>query len=877
MQIPNLIYSVQTLITAPEINIDLLWDLSIFFGVLALLYLVSVFLFRNSISSKSSLTKQRKTELSPIINEFLFYEDDGDKSEKSNYIRLKIEIREWLKDDFNRKVLVEILLDLRKDVSGDTQKGLFKLYEDLGLEKDAFKKLESRRWEVISKGIHELTQMQIEEAYGFIVRFINDRRGTIRQQAEIATITLKPEGINYFLDTTKYKISEWQQLKLLDVLRNKEDFEPPRFKVWLTSTNKHVVLFALRLIKYYNQNDANASLIELAKHKDQQIRQQAIGCIKEFYVIAALPIIKGIFWRCTADTKIAILGAIAELGEISDIEFLESVSQRERNFSVKSKAIGAINTITPESVMPTENIEFVKAYQTPEEGKATNGHIDKKAVPENTDELLNGNHDSVPMEDVENEEKNFTHEGETHPKQGPPKNNVPMTNPQKPKNTLRNIKVDVEEVHGEFSEEVSNTEVSHFDITEINFLPLVIDDETMAASEKSLIKYEDQISTVASMDMEVGDDEISPESTQEELQALTAEINELDFLPIVIDEEMSSTIKLSDERHREESGSLEDIEGYSLSDFEVVFEEKNDAAVAEEDENVQFDLEDAPLIEVDNPHLDDVMSWLMAENELRGIECKYETVPYSSDNEILIDLIPQPVYYDEHEAYMMGLLDDLQEMGDHREIPLLEELRAEEGKSSIKDRIGGLIDKFARERDTKTKTSSNTANEATNLPVFSVFADLFKSIDAECKLILLDEVIAVGDEKEIEFLDGLLEDSDQRIRSKAQTVLKSLIAKLVHENPSATYSQGVSAILAEQIKEDENLSQHIYDGLLSEMELEPTLPPEMFDIDFELCEVLDKKYDKKILDIPVIVTDVSSNENEGSFFNQLHKFSKLFF
>ncbi|MGB7394299.1 MAG: hypothetical protein WA913_07900, partial [Pricia sp.] len=208
MNVAPTTYRIQTLITAPEIDTDFLWGLSIFFVGLAALYFVSVFFFRNKISSKSSRTKQRKAELSPMISEFLFYEDDVDKSEKSKYIELKIEIRELLRDQFNRKVMAEILLDLRKDVSGDTQRRLFKLYQDLGLEKDAFLKLKSWRWEVISKGILELTLMQVEDAYGFIVKFINDRRGTIRKQAEIATVTLKPDGIDYFLDTTKYKISE---------------------------------------------------------------------------------------------------------------------------------------------------------------------------------------------------------------------------------------------------------------------------------------------------------------------------------------------------------------------------------------------------------------------------------------------------------------------------------------------------------------------------------------------------------------------------------------------------------------------------------------------------------------------------------------------
>lgn len=218
------------LLTVPQIDTELLWVLTLLFLGLAVVYLVSVFVFRNRISSTSEKSKERKKELSPMISQFLFHEEDADTSEKSLYIDLKIQIRELLKDKFNRKVLTEVLLDLQKDVSGDTKKRLFDLYQDLGLHKDAFEKLQSWRWEVIAKGIEQLTEMQVESAYGFIAKFINDRRPTVRKQAEIGIVSLRPEGIVYFLDTTRYKISEWQQLKLLDVLRNREYFEPPRFK-----------------------------------------------------------------------------------------------------------------------------------------------------------------------------------------------------------------------------------------------------------------------------------------------------------------------------------------------------------------------------------------------------------------------------------------------------------------------------------------------------------------------------------------------------------------------------------------------------------------------------------------------------------------------
>lgn len=50
-----------------------------------------------------------------------------------------------------------------------------------------------------------------------------------------------------------------------------------------------------------------------------------------------------------------------------------------------------------------------------------------------------------------------------------------------------------------------------------------------------------------------------------------------------------------------------------------------------------------------------------------------------------------------------------------------------------------------------------------------------------------------------------------------------------------------------------------FNKLLSEMELEPSNDPEIFEIEFELEEVLDRTYPKKVLNLPVIATEISPN------------------
>ncbi|MDT0539672.1 hypothetical protein [Croceitalea sp. P059] len=333
-----------------------MWDLTLLFVVLAGLYFFFIFFFKNRSATLFKKRKSKRAELAPIISNFLFHSPEDPKTEQREYVELKITIREYLSDKYFRKVLADILFDLQKDVAGATQERLYNLYVELGLHHDAYQKLSNWRWNTVSKGILELSQMKVTDAFHFISKFINDKRGVVRKQAEIAIISLKDEGINHLLDNTKYAISEWQQLRLIEALSSLKDYRPPKFKTWLISHNKDVVLFSLRLIKHFNQNEAAASITELVKHKNDQVKIAAISCIKDFNFNEANSVLKKVFWNCSAMVKVQILDTIGAIGDEGDLMFLNEIGKLESNFSVVNKAHAAINTISPDSILPTENI-----------------------------------------------------------------------------------------------------------------------------------------------------------------------------------------------------------------------------------------------------------------------------------------------------------------------------------------------------------------------------------------------------------------------------------------------------------------------------------------------------------------------------------------
>ena len=683
------------LITAPEFNTEFLWQLTLVFALLAIVYFVAVFVIRNKIGKKTRRTKEKKIEFSPMISEFLFYEDTNKKEEKKNYLDLKIRIRELIKNSFDRKVLIEVLLDLRKDLSGQSQEVLLELYVDLGLHNDSYEKLNSRHWPIISKGILELTAMNVTESYGMILNLINHRNGTIRKQAELAIVNLKEEGISFFLDNTKFKISEWQQLKLLDVLRHKENFTPPKFSLWLTSNNTHVVLFSLRLIKYYKQSDARKSIVTLLKHKNNAIKLEAIECVKEFYILESLITLKLIYWKSNTGVKITILDAIGEIGEREDIEFLKMVAVREKNYTIKSKVLGTINKIDPEHEMPTKNIEDLSYYT--------------KEVEEKTNE--------------ETEIQDASIVREVHI--------ADETNEELEDSVIKVSRMD--------EEDIANTSLEKNKIVE----DAKIDDSTDLNPENELEKI---VMTESVRELDLN----RKQSPSDEL-ALEKKLS-FDFLPIIVEDE----IKIN-----EAKTVVEHIVFSPEFLLDVDFLESSLNEVSPNQINNKSDVDS---IEIDWNKLLNDEAQNLEESPLIETNESLEEASISPSKEESFSV--KPNFLNDADLEIMVLLEDVEDLGDERELGLLYQLMEEESSPIILDRVAELIAKIS-------DNCSNNKNQKKPPLKYekSVFEELFELSDKETRIVLLNEMANSGGSKEISLLKQINKHNDPELVKLAELAL----------------------------------------------------------------------------------------------------------
>jgi HEAT repeat protein len=829
------------------------------FASLAFIYLAILFYAKRKKKIFNSKAKKFKEKLSPMISEFLFLGENATKDEKSNFLALKVELRQMLNDDFNRRILTEVLLDLRKDISGETQEAICQLYQDFGLDKDAYKKLRSWRWQLVCKGIVELTQMKVVDSYGFLCKYIKDRRSIIRKQAEIAIVTLKDEGINYFLDNTHFKISEWQQLKLIDVLRNKKDFEPPAFKSWLISSNKHAVLFSLRLIKHYNQNNAEASVIELVKHNSDQIKSAAISCIKDFNFKGGLDNMKLVFWNSSTTAKISILDAIAHLGSEEDLEFLSMIDKKESNFLVKSKALSSINKISPETIMPFKGIQKIAQYEVPDD-------IETSKIKSNEGETeLFDEWQYHDFEDPRVEEK--------------PKETEHL---EPEEELLAEIKVDTEvietknDIQAQESEITVEEAIHNEEAVNLNFLPFVVEEEEKTVAyafdtnqkprQYHINEIEVFFETVSSttLNKEIVFDLNGPSYQPEKIDEIDEA--ELYFLPVVVENdqdsdcnskinvgdinvyfnEIKSTPDTSQELLSFDLGAINEPEEKVLQPIELDLSNygiasstnefvKNETAEIKNCEVVyeEVDVETEPqinpidIIEVVGAQIVTGASYspLMREG---GDELDLSFIPSVpqgkvhqeiAENELVEFEIPKASIsvYDEKDiefdATTRQLLNDLEKMGDQREIPFLKELLENEKYEPFKEKINALILKF---EDVNTQSPTNQL-----LKTFNVFEDLFRTSDHEAKMILLDEMYAIGNEDEFEFLEKLIHDDNFQIKNRAIEVLDHLKAKNNEtQKPLDQLNWGDS---------NPELT-----NIMEELEISSSSKEDIFDLNFEL-------------------------------------------
>jgi hypothetical protein len=261
----------------------------------------------------------------------------------------------------NREIFIDELISLHNNLYGEAANRLRDLYFNLELYKDSLQKVSSGKWNVKAKGFRELAQMDVKDANRHIAKFINSKNKILRMESQVALVKLNEEDPLGYLDELKYKLTEWEQINILNSL-SYHQINIESFDRWMDSSNDSVVIFVTKLAGLYKQLQSWPRVLELLNHKNPEVRRAAVKTLDMFEVSENASLLKevyfkdqpveekedDVFYNLHLDrNRLAVIEAMGTIATPDDLPFFEQVLRIEKNFDILKKTTAIVHDLDP--------------------------------------------------------------------------------------------------------------------------------------------------------------------------------------------------------------------------------------------------------------------------------------------------------------------------------------------------------------------------------------------------------------------------------------------------------------------------------------------------------------------------------------------------
>jgi hypothetical protein len=246
-----------------------LYTAALLFFILSVI-LVAVTYYILYVKKKKALFRNNiRQQLEEWITEIALSDSSGDFPIPETFLRL-------FKQPEARQMMMDELVINKSNFLGNVSGNIIKLYHQLGLNVDSRLKLDHPGTHIQCQGIHELCVMEQKDQVRKVYRLTNSENNDVRIEAQTALLQWYGFKGLRFLNVVTYPITEFQQLKLLELLRILPFEGLPQLNKWLQSKNDTVVSFALKLPQHYKQVQALPVACTCLSHTNEAVRVQAV-------------------------------------------------------------------------------------------------------------------------------------------------------------------------------------------------------------------------------------------------------------------------------------------------------------------------------------------------------------------------------------------------------------------------------------------------------------------------------------------------------------------------------------------------------------------------------------------------------------------------
>ncbi|MEO9871256.1 HEAT repeat domain-containing protein [Ekhidna sp.] len=246
-------------------------------------------------------------------------------------IRRSSLIKQWILDEMIKQI---------SNLSGEAHSTLMRIYSDLDLKSFSMKKLKSRNWYKISKGIQELEQMKQHDSFTYFYKFLNARNKDLRKAARMGLTALAPQPLS-FLDHLKEELTGWEQMNIATRLKGKDKDQLPDFSQHYYHPQPSVASFCVQMSIQFGCYDHIPLLITLLESANPDLQSKIIHGLTELGAFqASEAIYKVVFSAKDANKEVLIasLQFLSEMGSDQDKSIVDQMIIHE-DVEVRMEAV----------------------------------------------------------------------------------------------------------------------------------------------------------------------------------------------------------------------------------------------------------------------------------------------------------------------------------------------------------------------------------------------------------------------------------------------------------------------------------------------------------------------------------------------------------
>jgi len=325
------------------------------FMLLLLMYIIIALAFKNK---REKDQRRWLNKINILITKAIFFDND---EFPEFHISLNNRISLLVQNTHFRQALIDELVISSKSISGTSADNLCFLYNQLGLENDSFRNLQSRFWHKKAKAIQELAVMNQVQYSTILYKLTNHKNEFIRMEAQRSMVKFHGFAGLKFLEEMTYPLSEWHQINLLKELSSLAASEFKGIDNWLKSKNDSVIVFALRLCSSYHQFDMYDKIVDCLNHSNPKVRLQAINCLKQVYENTTAWQLMRIYKNESKMHQLAILQALQEIASEDSISFLQNQIGSD-DYQIKLAAARALHKTSFEGDSSLDSVNGAEQY-----------------------------------------------------------------------------------------------------------------------------------------------------------------------------------------------------------------------------------------------------------------------------------------------------------------------------------------------------------------------------------------------------------------------------------------------------------------------------------------------------------------------------------